>query len=139
MNPPASPVANAEFGALFTRCVAQHGRFGHPAHLHLAWLLLEKHSALEGLAIFNAGLLALARRLKLTDKYNATLTTIFFFLVLERREDGQTWDEFAAQHADLLDWDQREKFLAPFYDLESLNSETAQQGFLMPRPPENRG
>ena len=127
--------ANAEFDLLFQRCVAQHGRFGHPAHLHLAWLLLEAYPALEALAIFNAGLLALAGRLNLTDKYNATLTTAFFFLVLERREKGQPWAAFAAQHAELLDWEQRGRFLEPCYGLESLNSETARQNFMMPSVP----
>ncbi|WP_420597190.1 hypothetical protein [Deinococcus sp.] len=125
----------ARFDALFGRCVAQHGRFGHPAHLHLAWLLLEDAPALEALAMFNAGLLALAERLNLNDKYNATLTTAFFFLVLERRQAGQNWEAFAAQHADLLDWEQRGRFLGPFYELEALNSAAARRGFLMPSVP----
>jgi len=123
------------FDALFQRCVAEHGRFGHPAHLHLAWLLLEEHPALEALAIFNAGLLAMAARLNLHGKYNATLTTAFFFLVLERREPDQTWTMFAARHADLLDWQQRERFLGPFYTDETLRSEAARQHFLMPNVP----
>ena len=127
--------AHSRFDALFERCVAQHGRFGHPAHLHLAWLLLEEAPALEALATFNAGLLALAERLNLSDKYNATLTTAFFFLVLERRQTGQRWDEFAAQHADLLDWEQRGRFLGPFYELDTLNSPEARQRFVMPTPP----
>ena len=126
---------NADFDSLFQRCVAEHGRFSHPAHLHLAWLLLQEHSALEALAIFNAGLQALAARLGLTDKYNATLTTAFFFLVLERREPEQTWEAFAARHADLLDWQQRARFLGAFYDLETLNSQGARRGFVMPGVP----
>ena len=125
----------ARFDALFERCVAQHGRFGHPAHLHLAWLLLEDAPALEALAMFNAGLLALAERLNLNDKYNATLTTAFFFLVLERRQAGQSWETFAAQHADLLDWKQRGRFLGPFYKLEALEAPAARRGFLMPGVP----
>ncbi|MDV6373693.1 hypothetical protein [Deinococcus arenicola] len=124
------------FDTLFQRCVAQHGRFGHTAHIHLAWLLLEESSALEGLATFNSGLLALAQRLKLSDKYNATLTTIYFVLVLERRQPGQSWDDFAAQNADLLNWERRAQFLGPFYDLDELNSEAARLGFMMPHLPE---
>lgn len=125
---------NPRFDTLFKQVVAEHGRFGHPAHLHLAWLLLQEGEALEALATFNAGLLALARSLNLTDKYNATLTTAFFFLVLERRVYGQTWEEFAAQHPDLLDWQNREQFLGPFYNLAELDSAAARQNFLMPHP-----
>lgn len=76
--------------------------------------------------------MALAQSLKLTDKYNVTLTTAFFFLVLERRSMGQTWEDFAAQHSDLLDWQRREKFLDPFYNLAELDSAAARQGFLTP-------
>ncbi|TSA86355.1 hypothetical protein FNU79_06735 [Deinococcus detaillensis] len=126
---------NPRFDALFEQVVAEHGRFGHPAHLHLSWLLLEETGALGALAAFNAGLLTLAQSLKLTDKYNATLTTAFFFLVLERRVAGQTWTDFAAQHSDLLDWQQRERFLSPFYDLAELGSAAARQNFLMPHLP----
>ncbi|WP_161883239.1 hypothetical protein [Deinococcus alpinitundrae] len=130
---PSSP--QAHFDTLFQHCVTEHGRFGHPAHLHLAWLLLKEHPALEALAIFDAGLKALAARLDLTDKYNATLTTAFFFLVLERREPGQTWEVFAARHADLLDWQQRARFLGAVYDLEALNSQGARREFVMPGLP----
>ena len=35
----------------------------------------------------------------------------------------------------LLDWQQHERFLGPFYDDETLRSEAAQQNFLMPDVP----
>ncbi len=130
-DPPARSAAR--FDELFRVCVAEHGRFGHPAHLHLAWLLLEESPALEALAMFDAGLRAMAARLNLTDKYNATLTTAYFFLVLERRIHGQRWADFAAQHADLLDWELRRMFLGPYYDDRALGSEAARQHFLMPQ------
>ncbi len=125
--------ATDRFDRLFERCVAAHGRFGHPAHIQLAWLLLEESPALEALATFDTGLRALAQRLGLTGKYNATLTTVYFFLVLERRTAGQGWEDFAAANADLLDWEARTTLLGPYYDAATLTSEEARRGFVMPR------
>ncbi len=135
MNEPAPPFADVRFDTLFRRCVARHGRFGHPAHVHLAWQLLGELPALEALATFNSGLLALAQRLGLNDKYNATLTTVYFLLVQERRRPGQSWEEFAACNGDLLDWEGREQVLGPFYDVPALASEEARRSFVMPRLP----
>ncbi|GGL93766.1 hypothetical protein GCM10010840_34710 [Deinococcus aerolatus] len=129
--------ATDRFDRLFERCVAEHGRFSHPAHIHLAWLLLEEAPALEALATtFDTGLRALAQRLGLTGKYNATLTTAYFFLVLERRAAGQGWEAFAAANPDLLDWEARTRLLGPYYDAATLASEEARRSFVMPRRPQ---
>ncbi|AWN23452.1 hypothetical protein DKM44_09620 [Deinococcus irradiatisoli] len=133
---PAAPADPGAFKRHFARCLAEHGRFSHAAHLHLAWLLLEEGPALAALAQFDAGLRALADASGQPEKYNATLTTAYFFLLLERRQAGQSWETFAEQHADLLDWEQRQNFLGAFYDEDTLRSEAARRHFLMPRCPD---
>ena len=115
--------------------MAEHGRFGHPAHLHLAWLLLEEHPALEALAIFNAGLLAMAARLNLNDKYNATLTTAFFFLVLERREPARPGRCSPPGMPICSTGSSANAFSAHFMTDETLSSEAARQNFVMPDVP----
>ena len=129
------PEPKTSFKRLFAECVKEHGRFGHAAHIHLAWRLLEERPALDALATFNAGLLALAQELGLTDKYNATLTTAYFLLLLERKEPGQDWPTFAARHPDVLDWEGRAHLLGPFYPA-GWDSAEARQGFVMPHVPE---
>jgi len=123
------------FRTLMSACVGEHGRFSHIAHLHLAWLLLEETSVLGALAQFGTGVRALADSAGQADRYNATLTTAYFLLLLERREPGQVWPDFAAHNADLFDWAQRDHLLGAFYDDALLQSPAARQAFVMPRLP----
>ena len=121
------------FQALFTECVAVHGRFGHVAHVHLMWRLLDECPALEALARFDVGLRAVAEAAGQPEKYSATLTTAMTLLILERRQRGQTWESFATQQSDLLDWNERAVWLSPYFPADVLRSQEARRVFVLPR------
>lgn len=123
------------FQTLLADCIREHSRFSHAAHLHLAWLLLEETSVLHALAQFHTGVRTLADAAGQSEKYNATLTTAYFLLLLERREPGQTWEAFAAGHADLLDWTHRDRLITPFYENALLQTPAARQACVMPSLP----
>lgn len=116
------------FGAALTR----YGRFGHEAHLFVAWQMLRAGPALSALADFRAGLRALAEKEGKLDKYHETLTVAWFLLVLDRlaRPDGAgaDWDTFLARNADLRD----ARVLDAHYPPDMLRSAGAREAFLPP-------
>jgi hypothetical protein len=68
-----------------------------------------------------------------TQKYHETITTAYVLLINERLEtDGRnlTWEEFAAQHTDLLAW--QPSILDRYYTRETLMSDRARSTFVMP-------
>ncbi|ULH16238.1 hypothetical protein MF271_06420 [Deinococcus sp. KNUC1210] len=125
---------NDRFQELFTECVVAHGRFGHAAHVHLTWRLLEEYSALEALARLEQGLRAVAQSAGQPENYSATLTTALFLLILEQRQRGQTWEAFAAQQPGLLDWNACAGQLGALYSADLLQSTQARRVFVLPTP-----
>lgn len=67
------------------------------------------------------------------DKYHETITAAWMLLIADRMGDAphSVWTEFARANADLL---QREPSpLARYYSRDTLSSERARRGFVMPR------
>jgi N-formylglutamate deformylase len=109
------------------------GGFHHREHVRVAWWYLRRHSLPEALERFSAALRHFATVQGKPTLFHATITTAFVLLIHERlaatgREGG--WDEFAAQHSDLLTW--RPSVLDRYYAAETLGSERARQTFVMP-------
>ncbi|GAA0504580.1 hypothetical protein [Deinococcus depolymerans] len=122
------------FRRAFTQATERYGRFGHAAHLFVAWTLLRDRPALAALAEFRAGLRALADRLGLQDKYSETQTVAWFFAVLDHLDRAgnstEGWEAFAARTPHLFD----PAYLHAFYPPGVLNSPEARAYFLPPEP-----
>ncbi|WP_291428290.1 hypothetical protein [Deinococcus sp.] len=122
------------FKRAFTQATARYGRFGHAAHLFVAWTLLRDRPALAALAEFRAGLRALADSLGLQDKYSETQTVAWFFAVLDHLDrtgnSTEDWEAFEARNPDLFG----PAYLHAFYPPGVLGSRAARLHFLPPEP-----
>jgi hypothetical protein len=120
--------------------LAGHG-FHHRDHVRLAWIYLNRFPILEALARLSTGLADLARSHGVPDRYHQTITWAYAFLVGERmarRGPERSWEEFATDNADLLEWN--DGILRRYYRDETLRSDLAREVFMMPdRWTSNRG
>jgi hypothetical protein len=99
----------------------------------MAFLYLARYPALEALQRFSAALARFAAANGKPQLYHETVTWAFLLLIRERlaRTGGpQTWAEFAAGNADLLNW--KDNVLKKYYRAETLSSELARTTFLFP-------
>jgi hypothetical protein len=106
--------------------------FHHADHVRMAFLYLERHSAIEALGRFSGALRNFAKAKGKPQLYHETITWAFLFLIRERMARGgpQSWDLFAAGNADLLDW--KNNVLKRYYRAETLSSELARSTFVFP-------
>ena len=77
--------------------------FDHEAHVYVAWLYLKTFERDEAFARFDAALRRFTRRIGAAEKYNAMITWLFLKLIAERARDGESWTDFRARNADLID------------------------------------
>jgi hypothetical protein len=129
----ATVMKDEEFIERFERCTLPDGSFHHPDHVRLVWLYLRRYPVLETLERFSAGLRKFANSRGLSNLYHETITWAYVFLIQERMVHAvaeQTWEEFAAANADLLDW--KENILRRYYSEDTLRSETARRIFVFP-------
>jgi hypothetical protein len=106
--------------------------FDHAAHVRLAWSYLQRMDPFEANRRFSSALERLTRSIGATDKFNATVTGFFIFLIAERiaREPGADWSRFRDANADLING--AGSLLAAHYTPQRLQSDTAKSLFLMP-------
>lgn len=109
-----------------------HTAFGHRQHMHVIWALVHAHGTLEALRRFEAGLKRITAAAGHPEKYHATITYAFGFLVADRvAEQGPlSWDDFEASNPDLFDWPSTA--LARLYPNDVLASEAARRHFVLP-------
>jgi hypothetical protein len=107
-------------------------QFHHAEHVHAAWVYLTRYSASEAIARFSTALRAYATAQGKPDRYHETITWAYLLLVNERIHRGTqaTWQQFAAAHADLLDW--KNSILRTYYTQQTLDSPLARRIFVMP-------
>jgi hypothetical protein len=108
-------------------------QFHHAEHVHAAWVYLTRYSAPEAITRFSTSLRAYAAAQGKPDRYHETITWAYLLLVNERihrNPTEATWQQFAAAHADLLDW--KNSILRTYYTQETLGSALARKIFLMP-------
>jgi hypothetical protein len=112
-------------------------QFHHADHVRMAWLYLRELPLAEALDRFPAGIRRLAQALDKPGLYHETITWAYVLLIHERmarggvREGaGESWEDFAARHPDLLTW--KPSALDAYYSAETLSSELARRVFLLP-------
>jgi hypothetical protein len=129
-------VSDEELLAWFKAGTLAERGLPHRDHVRLAWLHLRRYPVLEVLARLSAGLRTLALACGKPDAYHETITWAYVFLIRERMAQAgpeQTWQEFAEAHPDL--------FAGPvgalrtYYREETLHSELARKGFVLPAGP----
>jgi hypothetical protein len=104
--------------------------FHHADHIRLAWLYLREHNYEEAERRFCDGLLTLATRFGVPEKFHRTLTLAWLRAVHVRiRQDGRTsFDAWFASHVALLD----PNFLLRHYSKPRLESPEARTSWLEP-------
>jgi hypothetical protein len=99
----------------------------------MAFLYLGRYPLLEAIRQFSCSLARFATAHGKTNLYNQTITWAYLLLIQERLArtgQPQTWAEFAAGNADLLDWN--DNVLKKYYRDETLKSEIARGTFVFP-------
>ncbi|MEM7091658.1 MAG: hypothetical protein AAF567_01550 [Actinomycetota bacterium] len=109
------------------------GSFGHREHLRVIWSFVHAYGTLEAVRRFEEGLKRLTADAGHPEKYHATITHAFTFLVSERihRQGTQNWNDFEEVNADLFAWPNAT--LADLYPAEVLASAEARATFVMPK------
>jgi hypothetical protein len=124
-----------DFAQRFEDCTLPNSEFHHRDHVRLAWIYLRRLPPLEALARFTAALQRFATFHGHAGLYHETITWAYLFLIHERMADsptGETWDDFAARHPDLVTW--KPSILDRYYDPETLRSDRARRLFVLPSP-----
>jgi hypothetical protein len=110
--------------------------FHHADHVRMAFLYLRRYPAIESLQRFSEGIIKFAAAKGKPGLYHETITWAFLLLIRERIARAgleQTWTEFAAHNADLLNW--KENILKNYYTEETLASDLARTTFVLPDKP----
>ncbi|MCI0489626.1 MAG: hypothetical protein L0229_23810 [Blastocatellia bacterium] len=121
-----------EFLERFEDCTFPKENFHHQDHVRLAWLYLRSHSLPTALVRFSESLKRFASAHGKEGLYHETITWAYVFLIHERMMRGEsgTWEEFARNNPDLLDW--KASVLGAYYREETLRSELAKRIFVFP-------
>ena len=101
--------------------------------LIMAFLYLRRYPTLEALQRFSTSLVGFAAAIGKPQLYHETITWAFMLLIRERLArtgSEQTWAEFEARNADLLDW--KHNVLMKHYRSETLSSDLARKTFVFP-------
>ena len=106
------------------------GEFHHADHVRLAFAYLTEFPVLEALGRFSAALKRYAAARGKAELYHETITHAYFFLIRERmaRTAKASWEEFARQSPDLLQW--KPGILDRYYRESTIQSDLARSVFL---------
>ena len=107
-------------------------QFSHMEHVRVAWWYLSHHPLPDAIGRFCAMLRRFATAKGAPDKYHETMTVAYMLVIAERIDSTQSrdWAEFAGRNPDLLT--QTPSVLSRYYTDETLASERARRGFVMP-------
>jgi hypothetical protein len=122
-----------EFIAKFEDCSLPNESFHHSDHVKMVFLYLGRYQVLEALQRFSTSLARFAAAKGKPGLYHETITWAFVFLIRERIVRAgrrQTWAQFVAANADLLNW--KDNVLKKYYSDGTLASDLAKGTFLLP-------
>lgn len=126
-------LSDDEFVARFEDATLSTESFHHRDHVRMAFLYLCRYPALEAIQRFSVSLARFAAAKGKPGLYNETVTWAFLFLIRERMARSGSncnWEQFAAQNADLLSWENN--ILRRYYREGTLKSNLARSTFLLP-------
>ena len=129
----ADAMTDDEFVEAFLRGALDDMPFHHADHVRMAFLFLNRYTAMEALGRFSEALRAFAAAKGKPEIYHETITWAFVFLIRERiarMESHATWMEFAAANPDLFEW--KDGILNRYYRRETLESAHARAMFVLP-------
>jgi len=106
--------------------------FGHREHVRVIWELIHAYGTLGAVSRFESSLKRITAAAGHPEKYHATITHAFAFLVGERlAEQGPlNWEEFTQTNADLFEWPNRT--MQRMYPDDTLSGPVARKTFVMP-------
>ena len=124
-------MTDEQFVAAFESTELPDDQFSHTGHVRVAWWYLLHASLPEAIQRFSQSLRRFAASKGATGKYHETITIAYMLIIAERLHDAGalSWPEFAAANPDLFN---RPSVLSRYYRDETLASERARQGFVMP-------
>jgi hypothetical protein len=105
--------------------------FRHAEHVRLGRWYVQRYGLATALARFSQSVRRFAESHG-SSKYHETITWAFLLLIAERVQEAspdQTWDEFARDNADLLEFP---GILTRLYHQETLHSARAKTHFVLP-------
>ncbi len=121
------------FVCAFERCEIANGAFHHQDHVRLGWICLRQAPLAEAAGRFIRMLKAFAEHHGARRLYHDTITWAYLLLIHDRlaeMPEAHTWREFAEGNPDLLEY--RPSILSRYYRQETLASDRARAGFVMP-------
>lgn len=126
MSSSSSIVADFEAGTI------DNTTFGHRDHVRVIWEFTHAYGTLGAVGRFEAGLKRITAAAGHPEKYHATITHAFAFLVGERIVDQGplSWDDFETTNPDLFEWPNTA--MLRMYPDDALKSPIARQTFVMP-------
>ena len=128
---PASEMTDEELIEQFEDASIPEDCFHHPQHVRVAFLYLCRYPIIETLERFSTALKRFAAAMGKADRYHETITWAHVFLVHERMAGSdQDWGNFASANPDLMSWE--DSILKKYYREETLRSERARKGFVLP-------
>lgn len=125
-------MTETSIGAAFEAGTIDNTTFGHHDHVRVVWEFIHAYGTLDAVGRFEAGLKRITAAAGHPEKYHATITHAFAFLVGERiAEQGPiSWDDFQQANRDIFDWPN--SALLRMYPDDALQTDTARKTFVMP-------
>jgi hypothetical protein len=104
--------------------------FTHRSHVRAAWWYLRQAPLPEAMSRFIASLRRYAAAHNAAAIYHETITVAWILLIAERVGAAREleWEAFAARYPELFE----KSLMARYYQPETLASDRARQGFVMP-------
>ena len=124
-------MTDEELVAAFESTELSGDEFSHTEHVRVAWRYLRHSSFPEALLRFSTALQRFATAKGAAGKYHETVTVAWMLIVADRLSKARDlrWEEFAAANPDLF---VRPSPLDLLYRTETLSSDRARQGFVLP-------
>ena len=124
-------MTDEELVAGFESTALPADQFTHEAHVRVAWWYLRMTPLPEALLRVATALQRVAGAKGAHGKYHETMTVAWLLIIADRMSAGSSsvWTEFAAANPDLFN---KPSVLRKYYREETLASDRARHGFVMP-------
>ena len=124
-------LTDEEFIHAFERAELPAAEFDHAAHVRAGWWYLRHHPLGDAIDRFCSALQAFATAHGAAGKYHHMISVAWMLLIAERlaADRDADWSSFSQRHPELFD---KPSLVTRYYSTESLGSDRARSGFVMP-------